>query len=52
MLRNLYGAVTGTSVMVLQEFAWPDSSLHQAEIHWYEACGIGRKEFKIKYFIE
>jgi hypothetical protein len=20
----------------------------QAEVHWYEAAGIGRKEFKIK----
>jgi hypothetical protein len=23
-------------------------SFHLAEIHWYEASGIGRKEFKIK----
>ena len=23
-----------------------------AEIHWYEATGIGRKEFKIKYFLD
>ena len=23
-----------------------------AEIHWYEATGIGRKEFKIKRFLE
>jgi len=21
---------------------------HLAEVHWYEATGIGRKEFKIK----
>jgi len=25
-----------------------DGALHLAEIHWYEAAGIGRKEFKIK----
>ena len=25
-----------------------DGSTHRAEIHWYEASGIGRKEFKIK----
>ena len=24
----------------------------QAEIHWYEAHGIGRKEFKIKRYID
>jgi hypothetical protein len=26
----------------------PDGSIHLAEIHWYEASGIGRKELKIK----
>ena len=25
-----------------------DGSVHLAEIHWYEATGIGRKEYKIK----
>lgn len=25
-----------------------DGSAHVAEIHWYEAAGIGRKEYKIK----
>ena len=25
-----------------------DGTLLRAEIHWYEATGIGRKEFKIK----
>lgn len=23
-----------------------------AEVHWYEAHGIGRKEFKIKHYID
>jgi hypothetical protein len=26
-------------------------SIHTAEVHWYEAHGIGRKEFKIKRLI-
>jgi hypothetical protein len=25
--------------------------IHAAELHWYEAHGIGRKEFKIKRFL-
>jgi hypothetical protein len=29
----------------------PDGSQRVAEIHWYEAHGIGRKEFKIKRFV-
>ena len=29
-----------------------DGSLHRAELHWYEATGIGRREFKIKQIID
>jgi hypothetical protein len=25
-----------------------DDTIHTAEVHWYEAHGIGRKEFKLK----
>jgi hypothetical protein len=28
-----------------------DGSFHLAEVHWYEAAGIGRKEFKIKQLL-
>jgi len=28
-----------------------DGSIHMAEVHWYEASGIGRKEFKIKHLL-
>ena len=27
----------------------PDDTIHRAEVHWYEAAGIGRREFKIKF---
>lgn len=26
-----------------------DGTVHTVELHWYEAHGIGRKEFKIKF---
>jgi len=26
-----------------------DGTIHTAEIHWYEAHGMGRKEYKIKF---
>ncbi len=29
-----------------------DRTIHQAEVHWYEATGIGRKELKIKYLLD
>jgi hypothetical protein len=30
----------------------PDRSVHQAELHWYEAHGIGRRDMKVKRLIE
>jgi hypothetical protein len=26
-----------------------DGTLHQADVHWYEAHGIGRREMKLKF---
>jgi hypothetical protein len=35
--------------------AWvrlPDGMTRRAEIHWYEAASIGRREFKLKRFLD
>ena len=40
-LRKVYGKGRATVRL-------PDDTLCQAEIHWYEAHGIGRKDIKIK----
>ncbi len=29
-----------------------DGTIRLAELHWYEASGIGKKEFKIKRYLE
>jgi hypothetical protein len=29
-----------------------DGTLRRAEIHWYEATGVGRKELKIKRYLD
>jgi hypothetical protein len=29
-----------------------DGTRRRAEIHWYEAAGIGKKEFKIKRYLD
>jgi hypothetical protein len=29
-----------------------DGSTKEAELHWYEATGIGSREFKIKRYLE
>ena len=28
-----------------------DGSVKQAEIHWFEAHGIGKKNIKVKYYV-
>ena len=30
----------------------PDGIIRLAELHWYEASGIGKREFKIKRYLE
>ena len=30
----------------------PSSSLRHAEVHWYEAHGIGQRDFKIKRYLD
>ena len=39
-------AAVGASAKVLPGYDYP-----MAELHWYEAAGIGRKEFKIKHLL-
>jgi hypothetical protein len=29
-----------------------DGTIREAEVHWYEATGIGRKELKIKRYVD
>ncbi len=29
-----------------------DGMIHEAELHWYEAHGIGKKEIKIKHLLD
>lgn len=30
----------------------PNGTIRRAELHWYEASGIGKKESKIKHFVD
>jgi hypothetical protein len=29
-----------------------DGTIREAELHWYEATGIGRKELKVKRYLD
>ena len=47
-LRKVYGPGRWRKCKGLAKVRLPDGSTSEAEVHWYEAHGIGRKEFKIK----
>lgn len=47
-LRRIYGRGRWRKRKGIARVRLKDGSFHLAEIHWYEASGIGRKEFKIK----
>ena len=51
-LRKLYGTgrwrkLKGTAMVRL-----PDGVMAQAEVHWYEAHGVGKKEIKVKRILD
>ena len=50
-LRRVYGKGRWRKRKGIARVRLPDGSVHLAELHWYEAAGIGRKEFKIKYLL-
>ncbi|MFN0038656.1 MAG: hypothetical protein ACKVP2_04005 [Burkholderiales bacterium] len=47
-LRKFYGRGRWRKRKGIGRVRLDDGSVHLAEIHWYEATGIGKKEFKIK----
>jgi hypothetical protein len=51
-LRRIYGRGRWRKRKGVARVRLPDGSIHLAEVHWYEASGIGRKEFKIKSLLE
>jgi len=50
-LRKLYGRGRWRKRKGVARVRLEDGTVHVAEVHWYEASGIGRREFKIKRFL-
>ena len=50
-LRRAYGRGRWRKRKGIARVRLPNGSLHLAEIHWYEAAGISRKELKIKHLL-
>ena len=47
-LRKRYGAGRWRKCKGVATVRLPNGTIRQAEVHWYEASGFGRREIKIK----
>jgi hypothetical protein len=52
MLRQMYGGRRWSKLKGMARVRLPNGSIRSAEIHWYEAHGVGRKRMKIKRFLD
>jgi hypothetical protein len=50
-LKKVYGKGRWRKLKGIALIQLPDGSASLAEVHWYEAHGIGKKEIKIKRLI-
>ena len=51
-LMETYGAGRWRKLKGIATIRLPNGRVRRAEIHWYEAHGIGKKDFKVKRYIE
>ena len=51
-LWKLYGKARWKKLKGIASIEFADGKICRAEVHWYEAHGIGTKEHKIKRIIE
>lgn len=51
-LRRQYGAGRWRKLKGVAMVRLTSGRIRKAEIHWYEAHGIGRKKLKIKRYVE
>jgi len=46
--ERFYGKGRWRKLRGIATVRFVDGTIHTAEVHWYEAHGIGQKEFKLK----
>ncbi len=51
-LRRLHGAGRWRKLKGVASVELEDGTVRLAELHWYEAHGIGRYEYKIKAYLD
>ena len=51
-LRKIYGTGRWRKLKGVAKVRLSDGTICKAEVHWYEAHGVGRKEIKIKRILD
>jgi hypothetical protein len=51
-LRKTYGRGRWRKLKGVAVVSFSDGTIHRVELHWYEAHGIGRRELKIKNYLD
>ena len=51
-LQQSYGGRQWRKLKGIARVRLEDGSTARAEIHWYEAAGVGKREMKIKQFLD
>jgi len=51
-LNKIYGKSHWRKLKGIAKIKLSDGSIKKAELHWYEAHGIGKKELKIKFYLD
>jgi hypothetical protein len=51
-LLKTYGRGRWRKLKGLAPVRLPNGAVHEVELHWYEAHGIGRRELKIKHYVD
>lgn len=51
-LGKRYGKARWRKLKGLADIRLGDGKIRQAELHWYEAHGVGKREYKIKRILD
>ena len=51
-LRKFYGGRRWRKLKGMATIELSDGTIHHAELHWYQAHGVGAREFKIKRILK
>ena len=51
-LRRRYGRARWRKRIGIAKVELADGVVRVAEVHWYEATGVGKREFKIKRYLD